>query len=122
MEPMKPIDDQLDEHFGVDCWHKAEGEVMEGDVFYTSGTIFKAIQIGLPATSGYYRVKPKLKPEQSEKFWMVMADDGERYLKTSLESAISSARDLADRKKKDFVVCEQLGIARAPKAVEYETL
>ena len=188
MEPMKPIDDQLDEHFGVDFWHKAEGVVMEGDVFYTSGTIFKAIQIGLPATSGYYRAKPKqplliteqlddhfgagcwqklkegdvivegdlvkpalslglqpalgmigdesngdnayrakpkpkLKPEQSEKFWIVCRESSEGEPVPPFEThflATEEAIRLAEMHRCNFVVFESVGIARAPKAVEYE--
>ena len=127
---MKLITEQLDAHFGVGEWEQLLGGsvVHRSDVFFTGEQSLRVIDdrsgylgVRVNSTTDFYRAKPK----QSENFWMVSSliwDGTQRDGWATVDLAIEEATDLALKYGREFIVLECVGIARAPKAVEYEDL
>ena len=122
---MKSITEQLDEHFGVGCWAKVPLGVVvdEGDFFIEGNGILTAVNVsvGYKATISvdYYRAKPK----QSDKFWIAIPSGMISTCYRSSKAAQDEAVKLSNADDgSPFIVLESVGIASAPKAVEYEEL
>ena len=123
----KSITEQLDAKFGVDGWVKIpKGDAVgPGDLVTLGGfgPIFLVPVSGHGISDSpindYYREKPK--PEQSEKFWVVIVAGAVHSHETHL-LAKEEAERLALEHGIDYYTFESVGIARAPKAVEYEKL
>ena len=148
---MKSITEQLDDHFGVDGWFKVRDVICEFDMVRAGvGAIeieLATTWIGMTASDKRwaYRANPNQsdnmlengelrgpmagrvgnEPEQSEKFWIVCLLGGRGGAGKPHEThllAKEEAQRLTLKSGVDFAVFECIGIARAPKAVEYETL
>ena len=119
---MDTLKQQLIEIFGTDGWIELESSdrIEEGD--YYNGvlgvTISSAYGNLVDNWTTYYRAKPK----QSEKFWVVLQVGYSTFEYETHLLAKDKACELAAEFGCDIVVFEAVGIARAPKAGEYEEL
>ena len=127
---MKSLTEHLDKHFGTGCWLEVgEGSIVEvGDMFEDEyeGLLAATHVIG-EALIGCvaYRAKPKPEPKKSEKFWTLW-QEGEHHSTgfefNCLDDAKEKAAEISREEMQDYYILEAVGIARAPKAVEYEGL
>ena len=126
---MKSITEQLDDHFGPGQWEQIrEGNLLADGNMCVTPSPHDLVTVDIVANLDdwtryytFYRAKPKPEPKQSEKFWIVVVDGVVHSHETHF-LAKEEAQRLALHNGIDYFTFEAVGIARAPKAVEYEKL